>query len=53
MTLADLPGESRWIDALSIGQTDRYIATQTALMGDIHSKARSVAALLQKSDGDT
>lgn len=53
MTLTDLPGQSLWLDALSIDQADHAdIAAQMAVMGDIYSNARSVAVLLPKSDGD-
>jgi len=53
MTLTDRPGQSLWLDALSIDQADHAdIAAQMAVMGDIYSNARSVAVLLPKSDGD-
>ncbi|KAH0555940.1 hypothetical protein GP486_006117 [Trichoglossum hirsutum] len=46
-------GDSIWIDALSIDQSDPSdIATQLAVMGDIYSNASSVGVLLPKSDGE-
>ena len=53
MALTDVPGQSLWLDALSIDQADHAdVAAQMAVMGDIYSNARSVAVLLPKSDGD-
>lgn len=53
MTLTDRPGQSLWLDALSIDQADHAdIAAQIAVMGEIYSNACSVAVLLPKSDGD-
>jgi hypothetical protein len=53
MAITDRPGQSVWLDALSIDQSDHAdIAAQMAVMGDIYSKASSVAVLLPRSDGD-
>ncbi|KAF2457730.1 heterokaryon incompatibility protein-domain-containing protein [Lineolata rhizophorae] len=53
MTLIDRPGQSLWLDALSIDQADHAdIAEQMAVIDGIYSNARSVAVLLAKSDGD-
>ncbi|KAH7069378.1 heterokaryon incompatibility protein-domain-containing protein [Paraphoma chrysanthemicola] len=53
MGLTDSPGESLWLDALSIDQSDpKDIASQIAVMGDIYSKATSVAVLLPERDGE-
>ena len=51
MTVTDQPGDSLWLDSLSIDQSDpKDVATQMAVMGDIYSRARSVAVLFPKSD---
>jgi hypothetical protein len=51
MALTDYPGQSIWLDAVSIDQSDHNdIVTQMAVMGDIYSNALSVAVLLPKSD---
>lgn len=53
MTVTDLPGDSIWLDALSIDQSNpKDVADQMAVMGDIYSRARSVAVLFPKSDGE-
>lgn len=53
MTVTDQPGDNLWLDALSIDQSDpKDVATQMAVMGDIFSRARSVAVLFPKSDGE-
>lgn len=52
MTVGHLSGESLWLDALSIDQSDpEDVAARMAIMGDIYSRARSLAVLFPTSNG--
>ncbi|KAH8753486.1 heterokaryon incompatibility protein-domain-containing protein [Hyaloscypha sp. PMI_1271] len=53
MTSTAISGETIWLDALSIDQSDpKDIAYQIPLMGETYSQAESVAVLLPSSDKD-
>jgi hypothetical protein len=51
MALADNTGDSIWVDAISIDQSDpEDVNSQLAVMGDIYSNAKSVGVLLPRED---